>query len=240
MEAILTFIDSISKAKYDFWAIADFFNARLGEILGNEELMNIWNSIYGVLSPLGIIIPLLIIGFGVSVVLFGRKFISVQRFAVFFVVGYCIGVQYVSPVINNVLVLPNYISGIVIALVAAVLCKYLYFLLLGAVVFYSVYYFCFTALYLTFLRTITMGNGFISFIVASGFVALVFVFRKYVEMAGTAALGGLIISKSIAIGIYDYTTLSILGDKGWVAELAIIALIAVGGFIYQVKHRERY
>lgn len=240
MEAFLNFCDSVSKAKFDFKAIGDFFNARIADILGNAELMTLWNNIYSVIKPLGIALPIILMILGALMVLFGKKFISVQRFVVFFVVGYCIGVQYVSPIINNVLVLPNYVSGIVIALVAAVLCKYLYFLLLGASVFYSVYYLCFTAIHLTFLQNLTMGNGIISFIVAACIVALVFVFRKYVEMAGTSALGAIIISKSFAIGIYNYTALPFLGDKGWIAELVIIGLITVVGTVFQIRHRKRY
>jgi hypothetical protein len=42
------------------------------------------------------------------------------------VVGFCFGVHYVSPLINNIFNLPPYISGAVIALVAAVLSKFIY------------------------------------------------------------------------------------------------------------------
>lgn len=240
MEAFLNFCDSVSKAKFDFNAIGAFFAARAAEIFGNAELAAILNSILSVLNPLGIAVPITLMVIGVVLVLFGRKLMSVQRFIVFFALGYCVGVQYVSPLINNVLVLPNYISGIVIALVAAVLCKYLYFLLLGVSVAYSVYFICFTAFLFSFLGGLTAGNAIVSLIVAAAFVVLVFLLRKYIEMIGTSALGALLISRSFALGIYDYRALGFLGDKGWIAELVIIGLFTLVGAIFQFKHRQRY
>ena len=70
-------------------------------------------------------------------------------------------------------------------------------------------------------------------------VVILFLFRKFIEMLGTAALGGFIIAESIRM-LWDYTTLDFLKGIEWVGALAITVVIALIGFIVQVKTRERY
>ena len=78
MEAFLNFCDSVSKAKFDFKAIGDFFNARIADILGNAELMTLWNNIYSVIKPLGIALPIILMIIG-AIAMGGNPFFLQPR-----------------------------------------------------------------------------------------------------------------------------------------------------------------
>ena len=239
MNAFLNFFDSVSKGAFDFKAIGDFFTSRFAEIGASPELAQFWSTIMNLLNPVMAILPFVLMALSAVELLFGKKTLPFQRFLLFTAMGYVVGVVYVSPIINNVLTLPNYVSGVVIAVVAGVLSKYLYFATLGVAAWYTVYFVSFTG-FIGPLAGLTLSNGPIGFIAATVVTVLVFVFRKYIEMIGTSFLGGLFISKCFAWGIYDYTKIPSLGPNGYILGLVAIGILGIVGSIFQIKHRKRY
>ena len=68
---------------------------------------------------------------------------------------------------------------------------------------------------------------------------LVFVLLKYVEILGTAVLGGYFSALCIKT-MYDFTALEFLQGYETVAYYVVIGFIALLGFIFQFKTRRRY
>ncbi len=239
-ERIGSILSSIAGAKYDFDILGNIAGRIFGNMAANETIAGIWEAILSAISPFAAFVPFALIILALIEVFFGKKLINLQKFLACVVVGFCFGVHYVSPLINNIFNLPPYISGAVIALVAAVLCKFIY---VAGYVFaagYSGYLIAYSGAYIPFLSSVTKGNLIISLAIALAFVAVALIFRKYIEMFGTAALGGYFISKTIIANFFDYRTLEFLGEVGWIAELVLILVIAIVGFIVQYKTRTRY
>ena len=238
MDGIFAFFDNISHASFDFSSIIEFFGGIITGMQSSPGVADVWNTIFSFAISLGMLTPLILLALSVLELLFGKKLMAVQRFVALFVVGYCAGVYFVSPAINNVFALPDYISGIVIAIVVAVLSKYLYFVILAIASAYSVYYICYSAAFLPFLQGVTSGNGPICFVIALLVTILVFVLLKYIEMIGTSILGAFLVSKCITMGFFNYS--AFLGENWWILELAVIGVIAIAGSIFQIKTRTRY
>lgn len=238
-EKLGAFFASIADGSFNFYAIGDFFNGYIARFQASEELMNMWNGLVGFLSKLGAALPIVLFALCAVEIFLGKKLIQIQRFLVCIAAGYCVGVLTISPLINQAFLLPNYISGIVIAIVAAVLSKYIYFVALALAAGYSVFLICFTNACVPFALP-TAGNMVVSIIVAAVIVFLMFLLLKYVEMAGTAILGGYLATRVVIASYYDYRTLSFLVGREWIAELVLVGLLAIFGFIVQYKTRARY
>ncbi len=240
IERIGRILSRIAGAKYDFKTLGDIFNRIFGNMAANDTVEKIWGAILSAVASFAALIPIALIVLALIETFFGKKLINIQKFLACAIVGFCFGVQYVSPLINNIFALPPYISGAVIALVAAVLSKFIY---VSGYIFaagYVGYHIAYSGAYIAFLASVTKDNLIISLAVALAFVAVALIFRKYIEMLGTSLLGGYFISKIIIANFVDYRALSFMGNAGWVAELALILVVGIVGFIVQYKTRTRY
>ena len=238
-EGFNLFLNSLITGKFDFAALGEFFISMNESIMANTDLMGIWDAIVGAVASIASFLPIIFIALGAIELLFGKKLIPLQRFLLCAGVGFVCGVLYISPLINGMFTLPSYISGIVIGLVAAVLCKFVYYVAYAAAAAYSVYIVSINGL-IPFLADFTENNWMIGAIAAAVAVIVAFIFRKYIEMLGTALLGAYVISSTVIVNYYDYRTLEFIGDMGWVAELVVIGVVALIGFIVQIKTRKRY
>jgi hypothetical protein len=238
-EKIGAFFASIADGTLNFYVIGDFFNGYIARFQASEELMNMWNGLLGFLSKLGAALPIVLLALCAVEIFLGKKLIQIQRFLACVAVGYCVGVLSISPLINQAFLLPNYISGIVIAVVAAVLSKYIYFVALALAAGYSVFLICYTNACIPFPIP-TAGNLVVSIIVAAVIVLLMFLLLKYVEMAGTAILGGYLATRVVIANYFDYRTWSFLVGREWIGEIVFVGIIAIIGFIVQYKSRARY
>jgi hypothetical protein len=126
--------------------------------------------------------------------------------------------------------LPNYISGLVIGLVAAVFCRYLYFAILTVIVGYGTY--------LLLISYVFADKLFISLIISIAIVIVVFSFRKYVEMALSSMFGGYLVSLVIRLNYFDYVVS--WGVTGLLIELFLILALCGLGTFYQIKHRTKF
>lgn len=184
-------------------------------------------------------LPFIYIGLSLLLVFLGKRMFALPRFLAFLWLGFLLGTYYLSPLVLSVLPdMPAWIIGVVVGIIAAVLSKFIYFVAYAAVVAYPVYQLSFS-LFLVDVLTPEGGRYWVALAIALVVVVIFFLLRKFIEMLGTAALGGFFIAESIRM-LWDYTTLDFLNGIEWVGTLAITVVIALIGFIVQVKTRERY
>ncbi len=233
------FLSTVVNGTLDFKALGEIFKGFFANVLANPGVATVWDKVLTFLRSLGIGFPLLLIALSLVLLFFGKKLLSIERFIVAALLGYGIGVVIVSPMINQVFALPDYISGAVIALVLAVLCKYIYFAAVAVAAGYSVYVLCVNPGILPFALPVN-GNAVICLVIALVVVLVVFLLLKYIEMIGTSVLAAFCISKIVIIHFVDYRALSFLGNYGWIVEIALIAIVALIGSIVQIKTRKRY
>lgn len=182
--------------------------------------------------PIGYIVLALILAF------FGKRIYALPRFLAFFFVGFLLGTYFLAPIISPIIPqLPAWVIGVVIATIVSVLSKFLYYVIYTVAVAYPVYSLSFSLIPLDGLTI--EGKCWIAFGISVVVTVIALLLRKFIEMAGTAALGGYIVAESIRF-YFDYTTLDFLSGIEWVGILVITLVIALIGFIVQVKTRERY
>ncbi|MBE6635827.1 MAG: hypothetical protein E7617_06505 [Ruminococcaceae bacterium] len=227
------FFTSVLNGTFDFNKLVAFFGSLFDDVKANEGVMGIWDGFMGAVSGF---LPFLLIALGVIELLYGKKFLGIQKFVASAALGYCVGVLAVSPVVSTVLPIPEMVCGAVVALVAAVLCKQVYAVALfgGAGLFG--YVICFAGGLIPGLPTV--GNQVLSFAAAGVLIFLVLIFRKNIERLGLAFLGSYMITSAVINNFFNYTTL-VPGSEGLIRN-SVLCLIAVLGFVYQYKRRRRY
>ena len=229
----------ISTASFSFGdigtAVRDFFATMLAE----EHFGRLLGIMNGYLESVAAYIPFVLLALYALLVLFGKKLFPLVRFLAFFSVGFALGVYFLSGLVLGMIpTMPTWVIGVVIGIVAGVLSKLLYILAYIAAGAYSVYFVCYTAL-IPALEGVTGGNMTTSVVVAGVAVILLLVLRKYVEMLGTAMLGGFGIATVVRTW-YDFTTISVFVGREWLGMLAATLVIALVGFVIQFKTRTRY
>ena len=233
------FFTDMMEARFDFAAIGEFFKTTIDTFKANPAISSLWEA---GLSALAAILPYLAVVFlALSLVetFFGKKLIAIQKIICSFVVGFVCGIQFISPIIDTVFVIQPWIIGLVLGAIAIVLNRLIYIIAVALFAGYPVYFICYTAAYLPELTAYTQANLLFSAIAAAVVIVLVFVLLKYVEILGTAVLGGYLSALCIKT-MYDFTTLEFLQGYETVSYYVVIGFIALLGFIFQFKTRRRY
>jgi hypothetical protein len=235
----MEFVEVVKNATYGFAQIGELVSAFVTDLLANPHVALLVEIMWGYISFLAPYIPLILLAFYLVVALFGKRLFNILRFLAFFVVGFALGIYYLSPLVLGILpTVPTWVIGVVSGVVSAVLSKLLYVVALAIVAGYSVYIICYQAL-IPGLGSLTGGNWIISLACAAVIVLVVFLLRQYVEMLGTAMLGGFGIA-TVVRGWYDYTTVSVFVGLEWLGVLLFTVIVAIVCFAVQFKHRERY
>ncbi len=227
------FFTSVLNGTFDFNKLVAFFGGLLDNAKANEGIMGIWDGFMGAVSGF---LPFLLIALGALELLYGKKFLGLQKFIMSAALGYCVGVLAVAPAINGMFPLPEMVCGAVVALVAAVLCKQVYAVALFGGVGIFGYVICFAGGLIPSLPTI--GNQVLSFAGAGVLIFLVLILRKNVERLGLAFLGSYMITSAVIKNFFDYTTL-VPGSEG-IVKTVVLCAVALLGFIFQYKRRKRY
>ena len=239
MTGFAEFFTNVKEAKFGFDVIWDFVVSIYYAITANPDISVIWNGIMSAIEPARGIIMTSIVAFSVLIALFGKKMIGFLKFVFFFVVGFALGTHLLAPLIPEEVTISAWIVGLVIAVVAGVLYRILYILLYSAVIGYGAY--------IVFYTTLTpdgalfsLGRSLTCLVLAAAVLALAFVFKKFIEMIGTAVLGAWLSAAVFATQIYDFTVWGIFGGTRWVALL--IPTLVIGAFAswFQIKTRRRY
>ena len=236
LESIQMFFESVINAEFDFAAIGEWFAGLWASFFASPFYMEIETLVEDLLSSAGIIVTAVLLVLSLIQVFAGKKLLGFQKFVAFLTMGFVCGVVFLAPVVDGALpdVIPAWATGLVVGVIAALLCKPLYFLTYVCAAAYSVYYICYAGMITEF----TQENMIISLVAAVVAVVLVLVLRKWVEMLGTALLGAwcTYLCVDTLLGGFE----NMLGDSTEIVMWIAIGVIALIGFIVQVKTRRRY
>ena len=236
---LVEFFDIVKNASYGFSEIVGLLTDLYNRIFADFNITELMNGMWWHLRYVKPFVPVvLLILYGVCAAA-GKRCFPVIRFTSFFVVGFILGVYWLSPLVLGILPeLPTWVIGIISGVVAGVLSKILYFAALGTVAGYSTYILCYQGL-IPGISSMTKDNWLVGIIAAVVVIAAVIFLLKYVEMVGTAMLGGFGMATVIR-GWYDYTAIDMFVGKEWLGVLIVTLIFALAGFIVQFKTREKY
>ena len=221
----MEFFYDLIGGKYGFPVLGEFIASQYEAIMGCDTVRFMWDV---ALSYIGVVVPYIpyfFMALALVELFFGAKLLSVQKFFFFLAVGFGVGTYYVSPLLDQIMVWPHWILGLVVAIVAAVLFKLEYLILYIVASAYSAYTLVFTF----------FGNNMTAAAVAALVaVVLALVFRgKIVEFALTSFLGAFWFVKALS-PIFDLMTL------GVTIYWCLIVAAAMLGFVVQFKMRKKY
>lgn len=238
--AFADFFASVKEAKFGFDVIWEFIVSLYYEITANPDISVIWNGLMNGMEPARSIIMTVLVILSVVVALFGKKMIGFLKFLFFFIVGFALGTHLLAPLLPPEFTIPAWIIGLIIAIVAGVLYRFLYIALYSVTVGYGAYILFYNGFYLSEAPTFTVGKALLCLALAAVVLVIAFVFKKFIEMIGTAALGGWLASSLFATEIYDFTKWSIFGNAQWVGILVPTMIIGILGAFIQIKTRRIY
>lgn len=234
------FFTCVKEARFSFRYIWEAIVSLYYDITANPDISVIWNSMMeSIESIYRLVMTLLVVGC-VVIALFGKKMLGFLKFVFFFIIGFALGTHFLAPVLAETVEIPGWIVGIVVALVAAVLYRFLYIVLYTVTAGYGMYILAYHGFYLQEEPVYTSGKAVGCLIAAAVAILFVLIFKKYIEMIGTAALGGWLASWIFANYIYNFTVFPIFSGITWVAILVPAVIIAVLGSAVQIKTRRRY
>lgn len=222
---MLEFFQKVAQAAYSFQDIGDFFKKMLLE----GDIRTYYEKAIGFIPDYYIYV---LLAFSVLMAFFGKKLLGPQKFIAFLAVGFGAGEVYVAPLLVNILPsLPAWVSGLVIGLIAALLCKFLYWIAVAVAAGYSV----FMVLYTDMFFALPEPKQIIAAVAALVAIILVFIFLKFFERLGTAFLGGYL-STVLLMKAVDFSFIPLdLAITKWI----LVGVIALLGFLVQIATRSR-
>ena len=222
---MLEFFQKVAQAAYSFQDIGDFFKKMLLE----GDIRTYYEKAIGFIPDYYIYV---LLAFSLLMAFFGKKLLGPQKFIAFLAVGFGAGEVYVAPLLVNILPsLPAWVSGLVIGLIAALLCKFLYWIAVAVAAGYSV----FMVLYTDMFFALPEPKQIIAAVAALVAIILVFIFLKFFERLGTAFLGGYL-STVLLMKAVDFSFIPLdLAITKWI----LVGVIALLGFLVQIATRSR-
>ena len=228
MEKIMAFFNNFLAGEFGYSALKDAVVKFDSTVAGNPDMVGFVDFIRSFAS----IIPFIMMASMLLIALFGKKLLPVVKFISSFAVGFGLGVYYISPIVADIVSsIPAWVSGLIVGILAALIYRLVYVLFFAAFALYGTYTLCFWALG-DLLGGLGDLKGYIFLAVAAVVMIVAFILRKYVEMLGTAALGGQVLSKLLA----EFLAIEFLIEYSWI----LMIVIALLGFFVQVKTRKRY
>lgn len=239
----MTFADffaSVKEAKFGFDVIWEAIVSLYYAMTANPDISNIWNGMMAAIEPARSMIMTVLVVLSVVVAMFGKKMIGFLKFLFFFIVGFAIGTHLLATLIPADVNIKAWLIGLIIAIVAGVLYRFLYIVLYSVTVGYGAYILLYNGFFISESISFTVGRALVCLAIAAVVLLFAFLFKRFVEMIGTAALGGWLASSIFAKQIYDFTQWGIFGNARWVAILIPTLIIAILGAFIQIKTRRRY
>ena len=238
MDIINSFVDgSVTFGSIGEW-FGEIFGAVTAEGSAAARYFEIAKNFLEDVLPFAWIIPAVLALLSLIQVFAGKKLLGLQKFLASFVAGFALGAEYVTPLISDLgISIEDWIVGLIVGAIAALLCKLVYFLAYVLAAGASTYILCVSGILPEAVSVYT--KDMIVAIVATAVVIVVaLLLRKFIEMLGTAALGGwtLVLSIEAIMGVF------VAGFSHFEAWLfyVIMGVAALVGFIVQVATRRRY
>jgi hypothetical protein len=234
------FFGTVKEAGFTFTGIFEWIKSLFTSLTENAGVIDIWQFITNAYNSYIIPISLVLITVSLAIAFYGRRISGIIKFIFFFLIGFAVGVNFLSPVIPESIKLDSWIIGLIVAVVVAVLYKYLYYVLLVVAVGYSVYRISYTGFFITATAQYTAGKALVSLLIALALAVAAIIFNSWVERVITASLGGYLAATVFNAGIWNYTSLPFLAGIEWVGILVISATVGLLGLYFQIIHREVY
>ena len=235
MGAITTFLDGVKNATLSLTDLFANIGAFCDKILAIDLIATVQGMADGFIAsiPFGSAIVFMVVG--LLIALFGKRILGALKFVAAVIVGFGVGAIYLAPLVTFV---PDFVVGLVCAVVFALLFKVVYIVGLVALTGYSVYWACFTAAVLPAVTAFTQNNMIFSAAAAVVAIVLVLVLLKFVEKVYTSVLGAWMITVNL-ITIWDPRSLGVLVANDLILYI-VMGVIALIGLIIQIKTRKRY
>ncbi len=234
-------INDLINAKVDFAGIGAWFTELYNNATSQGSVAAIWDMVDAYLKMIPAVTALVLLALSLIQVFAGKKLLTLQKFVGAFVVGFVCGAYFVFPLVSAFLPVTDLIVGLVVGVVAALVYRLVYFLAYVLAIGYPVYYLCMIGTF----TPMTQNNLMMSGIVALVAILIGLIFRKWIEMLGTAALGGYCTFLSLDAlllatigGGFDMITVT--APYVEIVKIAVIAICAFFGFVVQVKTRRRF
>ena len=230
MGVYINFFKDVFAGKYVF----NDFVGTLGQLLNDAGMQKLFEMIKGIGQALAFVA----IAVGALQLLYGKKFLGLFKFVAFAGIGYAVGAFAIQPILPEILLnaINPTVCGVIFALIAAVLYKLLYVLVLfglGGTFVYVIFY----AGGLIPMELPTIGNATMSYVVVGIALFLLLIKKKNAERLGTAFLGSYLITYGVKM-LYDYTAL--IPDQAKIINAIVLVALAIGGYVYQYRRRRRY
>ena len=239
-ESIGAFFQALIKGEFGFYEVWEYFVNLYYAVTKAPDMMNIWAALMKALDPIYGAVPYILIGLCLIMAFFGKKLMPVLKFLGCFFVGFVCGVYFIGPLLMAVINVPPWVCGLVLAIIAAVLYRFIYYIAYAVCCTYFVYVLAYMGFYMREGVEFTATKSLVCLGVALAVTILAFIFRKYVEMAGTAFLGGYLISYIIRCMIFDYKALDWLQETPRLGAAIITLIVMIPATIFQYKTRQRY
>ncbi|MBE6644216.1 MAG: hypothetical protein E7612_02405 [Ruminococcaceae bacterium] len=230
----------VKEGRFTFGIIRDWFGSVWSAMVSNSDLSSIWQGLLNAVAPIKAIFFTLLIVCCLCVAFFGRKIMGAVKFSAFLLAGFCTGVHFIAPLLPSQIAIPSWIIGLVIALIAAVLSRFLYVILYFVFFGYGTYSFILYLFLLNPAEAYTDTKAIVCLIVAALITVLAFVFRRFVEMAVTSLLGAWAATGLVVKFIYDFSAWSLFGGNDWLGIIIFASLISMLSFFVQFITRRRY
>lgn len=231
-ESIQDFFASVANGEFGSAAIGEFWSTFAASSI-YVEIESLVTSLLPAIAIVGVLLALSLVQLFV-----GKKLIGFQKFLAFFAIGFACGVMFLAPVVDTIMVLPPWISGLVVGLVAALLCKPLYFLSYIFTAGYSVFAICFVGEFLPEVTAFTQGNLIYSLVAGGVALILALILRKWVETLLSAFLGAWCTFQCVDALVGGLENM--LADSTELVMWIAVGVLTLIGFIVQVKTRRRY
>ncbi len=240
MNGFVAFWNSFKSAEYSFRDVFLYFRSIVDEIAANPNISSIWDGFLSAIAPLYKTIMTLAVLSCILIAFFGKKIKGLLTFLFFSNLGFAVGTHFLGPLIPEAVAIPDWVVGIVVALLTAVLHRFLYYAMYALAAGYTVYILSYNVFYLVNGITFSVARAIVCLSISLIFIVVAFIFRKYIEMVGTAALGGWLAAIVFARTLYPYNMLPIFVNMQWLAYLIPTIVIGIPGAIVQIKTRRRY
>ncbi len=207
---------------------------------GLDSLKNFFGRVYenvfeGLIGRFENFFPYALLALSVILLFIGARAFPVLRFVGVAVLGYGLGCYLLAPVVTGVVkFIPGIVVGVVVAIVAVLLRKPVYYAGLAAFIAYFGYALTYTGKFFGLFE----GNQILALVVGVVAAVLVIALHKLALMLGTAAIGAVGVINFV-LGLFDFTT--IFGnDNRTLVAYAALGVLGVVGAIIQIVTRKRY
>ncbi len=233
------FFTCLKEAKFTFAVIKDALVSLFHSVTSNPDVAGVWDAVREFLAPIAFIAAVIGVCASVLIAFFGKKIIGILKFLASFVLGFALGTHFLVPLLVEI-DMPAWIIGLVVGLVAGVLYRFVYIILYVGIAGYGMYILAFYGFFLQPEAVYTPTRAVVSLIAAAVAIIIVLLFRKYLEMIGTAVLGSWLATLIFSKFIYDFTAWSLFSGMERLAIIIPTALLAALGTVVQIKTRRRY